>query len=136
VGMLALPLVCCAVAWARERCLPQPLPFDTTECGPNRVMRTEDLAPPLTCCSTWKNRPCTSPEQHRRASPRYEGCRRAVPASCLLGDGMDKGEIPSSSSSSFAKSWLQGHETGRTGYVPRQLQHSGEQTLHLAWVAE
>lgn len=31
------------------------------------------------------------------------------------------------------KSWPWNHENGRVGAVPHQLQHLGEQALHLVW---
>lgn len=66
--------------------------------------------------------------------------RRACPASCLLGNDVDDGEMSSSPSLSLAmlsgESWSQGHESRRTGHVFYQLQHSEEQDLHFTWAAE
>ena len=70
--------------------------------------------------------------------PKRGKVQESSPASCLLCGGTDEGEMLSFPSLSLTiygrqKSWAQGHESG--SHVPHQLQHLGEQALHLTWAA-
>lgn len=58
---------------------PYLLPPSTNKRAGPKFIRAGELALPLTCCITWKNRPCTLPGQHSRASPRCGGCGWAGP---------------------------------------------------------
>lgn len=100
-------------------------------------MGVGELYLPLACYSTWESRLCTSPRWHSRAGPGCGGYRqaslqghegrRAGPASCLLGSGVDKGEMPSSSTLTSRVMRMGGQAMSLNG-----SKHLGEQTLHLA----
>lgn len=89
----------------KERCAPPP-PLSPTagrRAGPE-VIRAGELALPITCCSTWKSRPYSSPGQYSRAGcrcgalqvSRPPGCehRKAGPASSLVCNVTHVGETP------------------------------------------
>lgn len=52
-GELALPFVCGEVSWTRGRCPPYLATRATERAGP-KLMRTRELAFPLTSYSTWE----------------------------------------------------------------------------------
>lgn len=64
--ILASPLICHMVGWARERRSPP----SASEWRVNPlVMRVGEMPLSLIGCSTWDSRPCSSPRQHNRADP-------------------------------------------------------------------
>jgi hypothetical protein len=68
IGDLAQQLVCYMAAWAGEICLPplfHPLTLLAGRTG-LRVTRVEELAMPLTICSTWEVKACISHGQWGR----------------------------------------------------------------------
>ena len=72
----ALPLVCCEVAWMRERererdpaLLSHPSSSMADGRAWSRVMRAGELAMLLTSCNTQETRPCTLPGKQGEAGP-------------------------------------------------------------------
>lgn len=68
MGELVLPphLPCDGVG---EEEMPFPLPLITCGRAGLEGMRTNELVPHLTSCSTGESRPCISPGQHKGADP-------------------------------------------------------------------
>lgn len=147
VGVLALPLISCAMAWKKERHLFPLLPLPPVaggRTGPG-VRRASELPLPITSCSTCQSRLRSSPGQQNRAVPGGKVMNMGKPAlllvCCVVASVREK-ENPSPPSCPYhlpqeGELAQHGHERRRNNPVPHLLQHLGERAaLHLIWGAQ